>query len=584
MNEEKAKHRFSLAAKLNLVTIIMILAVSAGLLFISYFIQAKRVSNHYYEHSQEVAVNAAGLIEGRMARHMKECVDTEEFARVREKAVSSGDESLIIDWMKQKPGYLVNESVFRVMLEDPSYDESKRILYSLYADYDNMCDYLSLIMNDSEITYAYLQYIKDGVFYTLADPDLGPLGVGKPDEDNPEFAAYMDHYMSIPPTVYNCSYGWLCTSYEPVIDPVSGLPCATAGVDIGMDKITHERHEFLVNSIVLVMLLTAVAILINLYLIRRIAVKPLRLLTDATCGFAEGDQGYSLEDVIEVDIHSNDEISDLYHEIRSMQTRMVRYTDEMSVLTSEKARVSTELQLAARIQHGMLQTTFPVFPDRDEFELYASMDPAREVGGDFYDFYLLDEDHLALTIADVSGKGIPGALYMMSSMILLRTVARKGGTPAEILQEVNNQLTRNSKVEAFVTVWFAILDIRTGVVTCANAGHEYPVYSGPDGYTLLEDKHGLVIGGMEGTRYTDYEIRLTPGDILFVYTDGVPEASNSTQEFYSTDRMMKALNTTRPDAPQKVLETVRKSVDEFTMGAEQFDDLTMLCIKYKGNV
>ena len=213
------------------------------------------------------------------------------------------------------------------------------------------------------------------------------------------------------------------------------------------------------------------------------------------------------------------------------------------------------------------------------------MDPAKEVGGDFYDYFLIDDDHLAIVMADVSGKGVPAALFMMASKIMIGNTSKLGKMdPAAILQTVNEQICDGNTQEMFVTVWLGILEISTGKLTAANAGHEYPaVKLGDKNFELYKDKHGLVIGGMPGVKYTDYEIMLKPGDALFLYTDGVPEATSADTELFGTDRMIEALNRVPDAAPEDVLANVRSGVDSFVKGAEQFDDLTMLCLKYRGN-
>ena len=210
------------------------------------------------------------------------------------------------------------------------------------------------------------------------------------------------------------------------------------------------------------------------------------------------------------------------------------------------------------------------------------MTPAKEVGGDFYDFLLIDEDHLAVLIADVSDKGVPAALFMMSTKILLNYRAQQGGSPSEILHSVNDQICKNNS-EMFVTVWLGILDLNTGVMTCSNAGHEYPFIRGRDGvFRKLKDKHGIVLGAMEYARYKDYEIQMMPGDAVFVYTDGIPEANNADGEFYGLERMESALNSHADRDPEGVLQGMREDVNSFTGEARQFDDMTMLCVEYKG--
>ena len=238
--------------------------------------------------------------------------------------------------------------------------------------------------------------------------------------------------------------------------------------------------------------------------------------------------------------------------------------------------------MANQIQESMLPSIFPAFPERSEFDIYATMDPAREVGGDFYDFFLIDDDHLGMVMADVSGKGVPAALFMMIAKILVQNYAMTGRSPAEVLRAVNNQICSNNREDMFVTVWFGILDLRTGEVTAANAGHEYPVLRQAGGrFELVKDKHGFVIGGMDGVRYKEYTLQLEPGATLFLYTDGVPEASNAEKELFGTDRMLAALNADADAAPEDVLRRVRRAVDEFVQDAEQFDDLTMLCVEFR---
>ena len=250
----------------------------------------------------------------------------------------------------------------------------------------------------------------------------------------------------------------------------------------------------------------------------------------------------------------------------------------------ESSRIETELTMASSIQADMLPNIYPAFPDRCEFDIYASMDPAKEVGGDFYDFFLVDDDHLCLVMADVSGKGVPAALFMMASKIILANNAMLGKSPAQILTDANKAICSNNREEMFVTVWLGILELSTGKITAANAGHEYPVLRRADGdFELVKDKHGFVIGGMDGVRYKEYELQLSPGDRLFLYTDGVPEATSGEKELFGTERMLNALNGVRDAAPEDILKGVRQAVDAFVKDAEQFDDMTMLCVQYKGS-
>lgn len=348
-----------------------------------------------------------------------------------------------------------------------------------------------------------------------------------------------------------------------------------------METLAIVRNFFvLVVSVVLLLLVAAVVVIQQFYL-RRVLISPIKKITKEASRFAEEEVPSEVK--LTEQIKNNDEIGALADSIDQMETRISQYVDDLTRVTAEKERISTELSLASRIQSDMLPNIFPAFPERSEFDLYASMDPAKAVGGDFYDFFLVDDDHLCILIADVSGKGIPAALFMMSSKIILANMAMQRKGPAEILTAANDAICDHNQEEMFVTVWMGILEISTGKLTAANAGHEYPVLRKPEGvFEIYTDKHGFVIGGMEGVRYREYEIQMEPGSKLFLYTDGVAEATNSELEPYGTDRMVEALNIDPAATPQQTLRNVRASVDAFVKDAEQFDDLTMLCLRYKG--
>ena len=348
-------------------------------------------------------------------------------------------------------------------------------------------------------------------------------------------------------------------------------------------KVEESRRTFLLRSLLLVVGLVIAAIGVSLLLLRRIAVKPLRKLAAAVDEFSVQQKGGERKTIVEPDVSSNDEIGDIARNFRSMQNRILEDTENLTRMTAERERISTELDLATRIQTDMLPTVFPPFPERTDFSIYASMDPAKAVGGDFYDFFLVDDDHLALVIADVSGKGIPAALFMMISKIMVQDRAKTGLSPARVLEEVNEAILENNSEDMFVTVWLGVLELSTGKLTAANAGHEYPFVMQPGaGFQIYKDPHGFVVGTMPEMKYLDYELQLAAGSKLFLYTDGVPEASNAELELFGSERLLAALNECAGEEPQQILRQVRERIDAFVGEAEQFDDLTMLCLEYRG--
>jgi sigma-B regulation protein RsbU (phosphoserine phosphatase) len=582
MRKRKSKHKFTLAVKLNMITILIILLLMIGLVSITYRAQDSELHSKYFLAASNAATTTAENISVDAIKRLLEVVRTDEFEKVRVQALRENNAQIIADWLSSKSGGILPDESFEELKADPSLTIEQLYLLSSMYNYNLLITDLDIPMRNYEIKYAYLQYMEDGVTFNLVDKDLGLLGVGSVENPVKEFAGYKD-FEQVPPTVYKNEFGWLCTALVPVYDEY-GIPVAMVGVDIDMNQVHSESLRFLLNIIVLVFLLTALCIFVSIKLVNHVAVKPLELLTKATTSFGKGDDHLDMDDVIDVGIKSHDEIHDLYNEIRAMQRRIVNYTDDLQRYTAEKARISTELNLATQIQDAMLKTTFPAFPDRSDFSIFASMDPAKEVGGDFYDFFLIDDNHLALLIADVSGKGVPAALFMMSSMILLKTRLMTEDNPAEVMRSVNEELCSNNVTKMFVTVWIGILDLRNGKMVCSNAGHEYPAKRTSDGqFQIVKDRHCPVLGAMEDIEYSDYILTLGKGDTIFVYTDGVPEADNPQGEFYGTDRMIDILNTNAQDAsPEDIIHSVRKDVDRFASGSEQFDDITMLCLKYNG--
>ncbi len=359
-----------------------------------------------------------------------------------------------------------------------------------------------------------------------------------------------------------------------------GKPVAIIAADLAVSGINKALRNISFNVIISIVDIMIITMVVFYFIIRKKIVDPIIKLNSATGKIIES---IEKNEKLEIDIKTNDEIETLADSISDMDTRLREYISQNAAITAEKERIGAELELATRIQADMLPNIFPAFPERDDFDVYASMTPAKEVGGDFYDFFLVDDSHLALVMADVSGKGVPAALFMMMSKILIQNAAQSGKGAAAALETVNNQICSNNREEMFVTVWLGIVDLKTGLMKAANAGHEKPMIKKPEGeFEFFLDKHGFVIGGMPGIKYKEYEVQLEKGSKLFIYTDGVAEATNESDELFGTERTLKALNAVKDSSPDVILDNVKKEVDNFVGSAPQFDDLTMLCFEFKG--
>lgn len=268
-----------------------------------------------------------------------------------------------------------------------------------------------------------------------------------------------------------------------------------------------------------------------------------------------------------------------------MEKDIMEYTENLTAITAEKERVNTELSVATRIQANMLPSIFPAFPDHREFDIYATMNPAKEVGGDFYDFFMVDERRLAVVMADVSGKGVPAALFMVIGKTLIKDHTQPGKDLGEVFTEVNELLCESNSEGLFITAFEGVLDLVSGEFRFVNAGHEIPyICRNGSKFEPYKIRAGFVLAGMEGMRYKCGEMRLEVGDKIFQYTDGVTEATNAHNELYGMDRLMEILGENSALPPTELLPKIKEDIDRFVGEAPQFDDITMLCLEYKAKM
>ena len=494
--------------------------------------------------------------------------------------------ALIFDKVIQKlyndKGYVIAN----IILNDIDHDKIAEYVRTWEEDeyYDEMVKYLKSIEQATDAAYIYIavpyedhtmRYVYDtGTYMGDTDPIAASF-----DEI---WQAYTQGTRPKSYLVRNSKkYGSLTSSCLPVIDS-NGDVVALLFVDTYMEVIWSSLNSYISSMVLISLVLLAVFCILNWYLIRKNIIDPILTIRKSVRNFS-ANNGTS-DDTLRY-IRTDDELEDLASAVDKMEKDILKYIDNIQSITAEKERIGAELNIAARIQADMLPRIFPPFPDRHEFDIYATMTPAKEVGGDFYDFFFLDKDHLALVMADVSGKGVPAALFMVITKTLIknRTIITKDYSPADILTDVNNQLCEGNDAELFVTVWMCIIDISTGKCVIANAGHEHPALKRKDGsYELVVYKHSSPVATIENIRFSEHEFELFPGDSIFVYTDGVAEATNAENELFGTDRMLAALNKDPEVDARTLLKNVKDDIDNFVGNAPQFDDITMLGFRYFG--
>ncbi|MBQ9492960.1 MAG: PP2C family protein-serine/threonine phosphatase [Oscillibacter sp.] len=383
-------------------------------------------------------------------------------------------------------------------------------------------------------------------------------------------------------------FGFMYTGLVPVLD-ASGNAVAILAADLSIREVVDVFLRYVLIVLAEIVILSTLFLFILYRWLNRRVIAPMTKLERSAQSFVLSSQGEENPDALtfkDPEIHTGDELESLSSALSSMSYDMKRFMKNLLKVTAEKERIGAELNVATKIQADMLPRIFPAFPDRKEFDLYATMTPAKEVGGDFYDFFMIDDDRLAMVMADVSGKGVPAALFMVIAKTLLKNRAQQDAGreihPGQILADVNNQLCENNDEELFVTVWLGVLAISTGHLISASAGHEYPAfYRAGAKFELQKERHGPPLATLSGLRYRENETDLGHGDALFIYTDGVTEATSAQEELFGEERMINALNVHAEDAPETIISDVRKDIDAFVKEAPQFDDITMLCLRYR---
>ena len=410
---------------------------------------------------------------------------------------------------------------------------------------------------------------------------FSPYDIGFRDEVGEGFMSAYDSILNGESELDNFMYArsGYTTSIFPIRDE-AGNVAAIVGVVKNMDLLTSVKKGYIMRIILTEAVIAVISGIFWIIYLKRRMVTPIRKVSEAALNMVEHLEDGTSPEII---VKSDDEIRALADSFSKMYREVGAYIVKLGTVTAEKERIGAELDVAAKIQTSLLPCIFPPFPNRKEFDIYATMNPAKEVGGDFYDFFMVDDDHLAFVVADVSGKGVPAALFMVIGKTLIKDHTEPGDDLGDVFTEVNNLLCASNSEEMFITAFEGVLNLKTGELRYVNAGHETPFLCRGDGvYEPFKVKAGFVLAGMEGIRYKSGSIQLEPGDKIFQYSDGVPEAINISCEQYGMERLGQTLAKNSAKTPVELLPAVKADMDLFVGDAEQFDDITMLCVRFNG--
>ena len=451
---------------------------------------------------------------------------------------------------------------------------------------DGNITYLSLVIPDEDSVTFYI----DTCVQEMGDTPANKLAYGTDvlytdaayDEKDLQkyyyvWNLYAENKGTDKPIVTDNSYGYNYTAVSPILDE-QGEAIAEIQYILDMQAVRDHLSSFLYKMLGISCTIICVALLLYMMLMKWMVLTPIEKLSRFTTEIIKSGN-FKKQEIV---IRTKDEIEDLGNSFNAMLKKLEDYIGNLTAVTAEKERIGTELNVATHIQSSMLPCIFPAFPDRNELDIYATMTPAKEVGGDFYDFFMVDERHIAIVMADVSGKGVPAALFMVIGKTLIKDHTQPGRDLGEVFTEVNNILCESNDNGMFITAFEGVLDLVTGEFRYVNAGHEKPfIYCKNEGYEAYKVRPGFVLAGMENIRYKEQKIQLHIGDKVFLYTDGVTEAMNKEHQLYGMDRLHHILNhQCQTYSPEKTLELVKADIDAFVGDNDQFDDITMLCLEY----
>ena len=473
--------------------------------------------------------------------------------------------------------------------ETPEYQKMYDLFNQLKKDGD--ITFLSLVVPDEDSVCFYI----DAMVEEMGDDPANQLPYGSDilyvDAANPDDPADMEKYITIweryrdnkgidTPLVTDNDYGYNYTGVSVILDE-NGNAIAEIQYILDMSEVRAYLNSFLINMLLISFAIIGITIILYIFFVRKMVTKPVGKLT----AFTQEITKTGMFENQHIDIKTGDEIESLSQSFNFMLAELENYIANLSKVTAEKERIGAELDIAKNIQASMLPCIFPAFPERPEFDIYATMEPAKEVGGDFYDFFMVDDTHLAIVMADVSGKGVPAALFMVIGKTLIKDHTTPGRDLGKVFTEVNQLLCESNSEELFITAFEGVLDLVTGEFVYVNAGHEMPFICKAGGdFEPYKIRAGFVLAGMEGMKYRAGSTRLEPGDKIFQYTDGVTEATNLKNELYGMNRLGAILNKVKGGTPNDILPAIKKDIDEFVGDADQFDDITMLCLEYKARM
>lgn len=553
--------KLSLRQKTVCMILLLALALTITAAAVGYDVYAGTMDAHYQMLAMNVSKTAASLVN---AEEVRELV-----AQVME--IYRKDPAPTYDSDEEWAEYL---SQYTGISEQESFTTLYDTLYKIKTANNVLSMYISYMDSES----------MTGIYIIDADKTETGCPTGTWDIIYPQNYEAMKH----PENGFEAyitdteEYGWLCSAGASVLDD-SGKAVAHVFTDISMESVMADRQAFLMRLCAILIGITTVITLALIKVVNTALVKPINSLASAASSYVEAKEEGEVSALALLDIHTGDEVENLSHALKRMERDINGYIENLTHVTAEKERIGAELSVATHIQASMLPCIFPAFPNRREFDIYATMTPAKEVGGDFYDFFLVDDDHLAVVIADVSGKGVPAALFMVIAKTLIKDHTQSGKPPEEVFTEVNRQLCEANDENLFVTAWMGVLEISTGKLVYVNAGHNPPVIGRKNGETeFLRSRPGFVLAGLDFTKYRAGSLELMPGDLLYLYTDGVTEAMNTAQELYGEERLKRTLDANVSAAPEEIFKAVKKDLDDFVADAPQFDDITMLAMRYLG--